>query len=729
MRQSLLALAISAALLAACSDSTPPAAPAPTTKPMADTSAQPATAAPAPANPLLGEWQTAHGAIPFDQIKLEHLAPALDAAIAEQRAAVSRIAADPAPASFVNTLEALERAGASLRRVTSVYGVYTSNLSSDEVRKLETEYNAKLSALATETLLNPQLFARVRAVYESAETQTLGAEAARLAEQTYQRFVQAGAALTDEQRTQVAELTQRESQLQTRFNQNLLRDTDAYKLVLEESDLDGLPPSERASAGQAATDAGMPGKYVYTLQRPSYEGFMTYATRRDLREQLYNAFTSRGDNGNDSDNNAVVAEIVKVRAERARLLGFDSHAAVVTAQSMAKTPAAALELLERVWQPALVQTRADAEALTALIKAEGADHALEGWDWRYYAEKLRQQRFALDPVEVAPYFGLDNMLNASFAVTQRLFGLSFRETKDVPVYHPDVRVFEVRDAEGNHRGLFYIDYFARSGKRSGAWMANYRPQQKLNGDIKAHVVNNLNVPKPPPGQPALVSLSEATTLFHELGHALHGLLSDVKYPSLSGTAVPRDYVEFPAQFLEHYVLQPAILKEFAKHVETGEPIPDELIAKLLKAETFNQGFATVEFVASALVDQRFHALTPDQAANIDPDAFERQVMTEIGALPQIPMRHRTPHFAHSFGGGYAAAYYAYMWSEVLDSDGFAAFEESGDIFDPATAARLKEHVYSAGNTVDWMTGYVAFRGREPAVEPLLRNRGLLNPSP
>lgn len=721
MRKLPLVLALSAALalIAACGSQTPPA-------PQAGEPSAGAAPVEAAGNPLFAEWTTPFAAIPFDQIRLEHIGPALDRAMQEQLEAVAAIVASSEAPTPGNTLEPLERSSAALRRAGAVYSVFAGNLSNEEVRKLETEYAPKLAAHQNRILLDPGLFARVKAIHESAETASAGAETARLAEQTYRRFVRAGAALDEEARAKVAALTQREAELMTRFNQNLLKDTDAFTLVLEESDLDGLPESLRQSAGQSASDRGQAGKFVFTLQRPDYESFMTFSTRRDLRERYFHAFINRGNNDNEFDNKATIAELVRLRVERAELLGFPSHAALVTADSMAQTPRAALDLLERVWTPALAQAGRDRADLEKLIRESGQDHPLEGWDWRFYAEKLRAERYAMDAAELAPYLGLENMLAASFAVSERLFGLRFSERKDIPVYHPDVRVFEVTGQNDVHVGLFYIDYFARQGKRSGAWMANFRPQNRLDGEVTAQVVNNLNVPKPPAGQPALISLTEATTLFHELGHALHGLLSDVRYPSLSGTAVPRDYVEFPAQFMEHYVTQPSVLKEFARHVETGEPIPDALIERLLASRQFNQSFATVEFVASALVDQRYHALTREQAADLDPAAFEREVLAELGAIEQIPMRHRSTQFSHIFGGGYAAAYYAYMWSEVLDADGFAAFEESGDIFDPETAGRLLRYVYSRGNTIDWMEGYRSFRGREPSVEPLLKGRGLLS---
>jgi len=695
---------------------------APNSAPLSET---PQAAAPAQvSNPFFAPWRSQFGAIPFDQIKLEHLAPALDSAMAEQLKAVDQITANTEPANFANTIAAIERAASSMRRVGSVYSVYTGNLSNDAVRALELEYSAKMAAHSNKIALNAALFARIQAVHAAAGVAGLSPEQARLTELALRRMVRAGAELNDAERAKVASLSEQESALMTRFNQNLLRDTEAFKLVLDEKDLSGLPSSVRAAAGQSGNDRSLPGKFVFTLQRPDYESFMAFSDRRDLREQYYRAFIARGDNGNEFDNKAIIAELVQLRAERSELLGFKNFAELATVDSMAKTPAAVLDLLERVWRPALAQTRKDADELQAQIERSGGKFKLAGWDWRYYGEQVRQRKFALDPAEVAPYFNLDGMLAASFAVTEKLFGLRFTERKDLPVYHPDVRVFEVKDQADQHVGLFYIDYFARQGKRSGAWMSNWRAQQRLDGEVTAHVVNNLNVPKPPAGEPALISITEAQTLFHELGHGLHGLLSNVTYPSLSGTSVPRDYVEFPAQFMEHYVLQPQVLKTYAKHAQTGASMPDALIERLLKAQQFNQGFATVEFVASALVDQRFHTLSFAQSRNLDVAKFERDAMQSLGALPQIPMRHRSPHFSHVFGGGYSAAYYAYMWSEVLDSDGFAAFLETGDIYHSATAKRLKEHVFSAGNSIDWMTGYKAFRGREPDVQALLKGRGL-----
>lgn len=675
-------------------------------------------------DPFAVESTYPFGAVPFDKVGPWHFPAAFDRAMAAQRDAVRRITMHRAVPTLQNVLEPFERSGLELDRIGSVFSVFTSNLSNDEVRKIQTEYSAKLTKHSTDILLDPDLFARIKAVHENADALQLDAEARRLASVTYDQFVRAGAALAPEARARVAELTQRESALQTKFGQNLLKDTDAFLLVLEEADLDGLTQAVREGAAETARVMGHAGKFVFTLQRPNVEDFLTYSTRRDLREKLYRAFINRGANGNEWDNRGLITELVAVRAERAAILGYASHAAYITDDSMARTPEAALDLLNRVWKPALQQAKAERDRLTELIVASGADHALEGWDWRFYSEQLRQAEYDLDPATLQPYMQLENIRAAAFYVAGRLFDLTFTERTDIPVYHPDVRVFEVKTSGGTHVGLFYCDEFARPGKRSGAWMSNLRPQSTLDGPVTAHVTNNLNLSKPPQGKPATISVTEAETLFHELGHALHGLLSNVRYPSLSGTAVPRDYVEFMAQFMEHYVTQAEILERFARHGETGEPMPTELRERFIAASRFNQGFATCEFLASALVDQMYHALSGDAAIGVDALEFEARAMKELGALEQIPMRHRSTQFSHVFAGGYSAGYYSYLWSEVLDSDGFAAFEETGDIFHAETAKRLKAHVYSRGNTVDWNEGYKAFRGKAPSVEPLLQNRGL-----
>lgn len=676
-------------------------------------------------NPLLCEPSGAFGAVPFDALRLEHFPPAFDQALAAQRAAVRAIVACDDPPTLANTLEAFERSGCALERVRSVFNVFTHSLADEEVRRVETEHSAKLAAHESALLLDQRLFARIAVVRANADALGLDAEARRLAEVTHDRFVRAGAELDADGRARIAALNQREAELKTRFAQNLQRETDEYLLVLAEEDLDGLPPTARASAAETARRAGRSGAFAFTLQRPSVEQFLTHSSRRDLRRRLFEAFNARGANGDAHDNRGLITELVALRAERAALLGHADHASFITADSMARTPAAAQDLLQRVWSPALEQARAERERLKALMLQDGAGDDLAGWDWRYYAERLRRSELDLDPSELQAYLPLNGLRAAAFHVAERLFGLTFSERDDVPTHHPDVRVFEVKDARGAHAGLFYCDDFARPGKNSGAWMSSLRSQSALDGPVTAHVTNNLNITKPPPGSPVTLSPTEARTLFHELGHALHGLLSDVRYESLSGTSVSRDYVEFMSQFMEHYLTEPEVLEAFARHVESGAPMPVELRERFIAASRFNQGFATCEFVASALVDQLFHGLQGEAARDVDPLAFEASALARLGALPEIPMRHRSAHFAHVFAGGYSAAYYSYLWSEVLDSDAFEAFNEAGDIFDPETARRLKAHVYSRGNTLEALDGYAAFRGRAPAVEPLLRNRGLI----
>ncbi len=678
-------------------------------------------------NPFFAPWSDPFGAVAFDRIKTEHYAPALERGMAEQRVEIDAIAANPEPANFDNTIAQLERSGRLLDRTTAVFLNMTSSMSDDAIRKIQSEYAPKLAKHQSDILLNPALFARVKAVYENGAALGLDAEQQRVAERWYVQMERAGAKLDGKQRARVAEIDQRLATLSTQFSQNLLADTAAWTLTLDsEDDFAGLPQSIRDAAAATAKQLGKTDALgVITLQRPSVEPFLTFSARRDLREQAWKAWIARGDNGNEYDNKPLIAEIVRLRAERARIMGYASHAHFVLADSMAGSPDVARTLMERVWEPALARAREEQRAMEALIADEGGSHDLEGWDWRYYAEKVRKQRYDISQDEVRDYFPIDQIIAAQFYVANRLFGLTFTERTDVPVYHPDVRVWEVKEADGRHVGLFYGDYYARPSKQSGAWMSSFRIQEKFDGAVSAHVVNVLSIPKAPDGQPTTVSFDDATTMFHELGHALHGLLSDVNFPSIAGTAVPRDFVEFPAQFMEHYLTEPEILRQFARHKTTGQPIPEPLMTRIIESQKFNQGFATVEFLASAFVDTEFHLLKPEQAAAIDAAEFERATLKRIGMLDDIAMRHRSPHFAHVFAGGYSAGYYSYMWSEVLDADGFEAFKETGDIFNRDVARRLREHVFAAGNRQPPMAAYVAFRGREPAVEALLRNRGFL----
>jgi peptidyl-dipeptidase Dcp len=522
----------------------------------------------------------------------------------------------------------------------------------------------------------------------------------------------------------MAEINEQLARLGTSFSHNLLGDEQAWFLELGEGDLDGLPDSFVAAARAAAEERGLSGRAVVTTSRSSVETFLKCSRRRDLREKVYKAFTARGDNGNANDNNAIILEILALREESARLLGYPTFAAYRFEDSMARTPEAARNLLERVWKPARARALADRDALQALIAEEGGNFTLAPWDWRYYAEKLRQIRADFDDDAIKPYLTLEGMIAAAFDCAHRLFGLTFSERKDIPVWHPDVRVWEVKDSAGKHQALFYGDYFARASKRSGAWMTSLRDQQKLDGDIAPFVVNVCNFARNAEGQPALLSPDDARTLFHEFGHGLHGMLSNVTYPSLSGTSVFTDFVELPSQLYEHWQEQPQVLRQFARHYQTDEPLPDDLLQRFLAARQFNQGFATVEFVASALMDLEFHS-QPVSAIR-DVKAFERAELEKIGMPAEISLRHRPTQFGHIFSGDhYAAGYYSYMWSEVMDADAFGAFEEAGDIFDSATAKRLHDAIYSSGGSRDPEEAYVAFRGRKPEPDALLRRRGLL----
>ncbi|MFD2184752.1 M3 family metallopeptidase [Rhodoplanes azumiensis] len=685
---------------------------------------QPSASASTPdANPFDLAWTAPFEAPPFEAIRPEHFEPAFDAALAAHRAEIEAIATDPAAPTFANTIAALERSGRALSKVSAVFHVLAGAHTNDALLTLERNLSPRLAAHANAIRTDGRLWARIVALGDGAE---LPPEDARVLERYRVTFRRSGAGLDAAAKARLAEITTRLATLGTTFSQNVLADEQSFVLVLnDEADLDGLSASAREEAKTAAAERGHPGKYAITLARSSVEGFLRSAERRDLREQAFKAWAARGESGGPTDNTAVIAETVRLRAERARLLGYDSFAAFRLEDAMAKTPEAVRALLDRVWTPARARALADRDAMQEMIRAEGGNFALAAWDWRFYAEKLRKARYGIDEEEVRPYLPLERMIAAAFDTAGRLFGLGFAERHDVPVWHPDVRVWEVTGPGGATVGLFFGDYFARSSKRSGAWMTSLRKQEKLDGTVLPLIVNVMNFAKPAPGEPALLSFDDARTLFHEFGHALHGLLSDVTYPTISGTSVATDFVELPSQLYEHWMEHSAVLKRFARHAVTGEPMPDDLIARLARARTFGQGFATVEYVASALVDLDLHVLSPEAAAEVDPKAFERDSLARIGMPEEIVMRHRTPHFTHVFsGGGYAAAYYSYMWSEVLDADAFAAFEETGDVFDPVVAKKLKDFVYAAGGARDPVDAYVAFRGRLPEADALLKKRGL-----
>ena len=683
--------------------------------------------APAPSteNPLLQAWMTPHETPPFDAIRPEHFLPAFEQAFADHAAEVAAIINDPTAPDFANTIVALERSGKLLSKVAAVFYDLVSAHSSPELLAIDSEVSLRQARHWNPILMNAVLFGRIALLHESRASLGLTSEQLRLLERTYTRFQRAGAGLDDAAKARMAEINERLAQLGTTFGHHLLGDEQAWFIELGEADREGLPASFIAAAEAAAAERGMPGKAIVTLSRSSVEPFLKDSSRRDLREKVFKAFIARGDNGNANDNNATIVEILALREERARLLGYPTFAAYRLADSMARTPEAVRDLLERVWRPALTRTLADRDEMQALIAEEGGNFALAPWDWRYYAEKVRRRRADFDDAAIKPYFALDNMIAAAFDCATRLFGITFNERKDVPIWHPDVRVWEVRDAAGNHKGLFYGDYFARPSKRSGAWMTSLRDQQKLDGDVAPLIVNVMNFSKGAEGQPALLSPDDARTLFHEFGHGLHGLLSNVTYPSLSGTSVFTDFVELPSQLYEHWQEQPQVLRQFARHYETGEPLPDDLLKRFLAARKFNQGFATVEFISSALLDLEFH--TQPAAASRDVRAFEQRELDKIGMPAEIVLRHRPTQFAHIFSGDhYAAGYYSYMWSEVMDADAFGAFEEAGDIFDPAVAKRLHDDIYSSGGAREPEEAYVAFRGRKPEPDALLRGRGLLD---
>ncbi|MFC2253222.1 M3 family metallopeptidase [Labrys portucalensis] len=677
----------------------------------------------ADANPLLARWSTPFEAPPFADIRTEHYHQAFETALAENRTEIDTIAGNEAEPSFDNTLAALERSGRSLDQVASVFFNLAGSNTNDELQAIEREMAPILSRHHTAIYLNDALFRRIDAVFARRAELGLSPEQARVLDRYHTAFRRAGAGRPEAVKQRLAAISERLASLGTQFGQNVLKDEKAWSMKLDgEADLAGLPDFLRSASAGAAGDRGESG-HVVTLSRSLIEPFLQFSARRDLRETAFKAWLARGEGGGETDNRALIAEMVALRAERARLLGYRTFAHYRLDDSMARTPEAALDLLRSVWQPARAQAERERAGLEALAAGEGDNIALQAWDWRYYAEKKRRQEFDLDEAELKPYLQLDKIIEAAFDTARRLFGITFTERKDVPVYHPDVRAFEAKDAGGASIGLFYGDYFARPSKRSGAWMSAFRSQERLNGAISPIIVNVMNFARGAEGEPTLLSFDDARTLFHEFGHGLHGLLSDVTYPLLSGTGVARDFVEFPSQLYEHWLEQPDVLQRYAVHYKTGEPMPKALLDRLLASRTFNQGFATVEYVSSALVDLEMHLL--DKAEGFDAGAFETKVLGEIDMPRAMVMRHRPPHFQHVFSGeGYSSAYYSYLWSEVLDADGFDAFVEAGDIFDGETARRLKQFVYAAGNRQDAAQAYRDFRGHDPKPEALLKKRGL-----
>lgn len=670
-------------------------------------------------NPFFQNWNTPFATPPFAQIRVEHFRPAYERAFAEHAREIAAIAENAAAPAFDNTIVALERSGRLLARIDLVFGNLAASDTNDALQSIERDLAPLHARHWNAIFLNAALFRRIDDIFIRREALGLDSESLRVLERYHLDFVRAGAKLGGEERKRYAQVSERLAELGTAFGQNVLADEQNFLLPLQESDLDGLPDFAREAAGGVAKERGTGAPYAITTSRSSAEPFLQFSDRRDLREKVFKALTARGDNDNAHDNKALIAEIVTLRAERAKLLGYSTFADYRLADTMAETPGNARILLDQVWAAARSRALEERDALQAVVAEEGSNFALAAWDWRYYAEKLRKERYDFDEAQIIPYLQLDRMIEAAFDTAHRLFELDFKERKDISVYHPDVRVWEVT-RRGEHAGLFFGDYFARPSKRGGAWMSSLRDQENIGGRVTPIIINTCNFPK---AKPALLNFDEAKTLFHEFGHALHGLLSNVRFPRLAGTNVARDFVELPSQIFEHWLEEPAVLEKFAVHVETGKPMPKALLEKLKAARNFNQGFATVEFLGSAFADLDFHALEKPSA--IDVTALEKQSMARIGMPGEIAMRHRPTHFLHIFDGdGYSAGYYSYMWAEVLDADGFRAFKEAGSAFDPATAKRLHDYIYSAGGTRDYAEAYRLFRGRDPKIDALLEGRGL-----
>lgn len=660
-------------------------------------------------NPLLETWKTPFGLPPFDRIKSEHFVPAYSEAMKKALAEIDAIANDTAAPTFSNVVEALEKHGELLKRVNGVFQNLTSSNTSDALQAAERDLSPKLAAHSSAIILNAKLFSRLDRVFEQRKTLNLNPEQVRLVERYHRRFVLSGAKLAPDAKKRLAEIDEQLATKTTQFTQNVLNDTKQFKLLLDK-------PEDRVGLPAGVTEI--------SLQRSSIEPFLMQSPRRDLREKAFRAWAKRGDNDNEFDNKALIRQILTLRLEKAKLLSYNTYADYVLDDVMAKTPAAASALMEKVWKPAVATAHREAAALAEAMRKDGVEGPLEAWDWRYYSEKVRLAQYDLNEESIKPYFTLEKMIDAAFYSAKQLFGIDFVPRKDLPVYDPDLRSWEVKGKDGKTIGIFYGDYYAKPNKNSGAWMSSFRDQQFFGGSVLPVVINNLNFNKPAKGEACLLTFDDAKTLFHEFGHGLHGLLSQVNYPYFSGTSVARDFVELPSQLFEYWASEKSILSKFAKHYKTGEAIPDALIQKMEKARNFNQGFAMVEFLSSGIVDMKWHLLT--EVKNLDIREQEEAWLKEIGMPREIIMRHRSPHFTHIFSNDYAAGYYSYLWAQVLDADAFEAFKEAGNPFDPATAARLYKYIYSAGGATDPMELYRSFRGRQPDPQALMRKLGFAN---
>ncbi len=674
-------------------------------------------------NPFFTEYTTPFGVPPFDKIEVAHYKPAFEKGMEEQKKEIDAIVNNPEEPTFENTIVALDRSGELLTKVMYAFSGQSSVNTTDEIQALEQELYPVLSAHSDDISLNPALFTRVKVVYDKQASMNLNKEQKKLLEETYKGFVRGGANLDADKQARLRELNEKISVLELTFGQNVLKETNAFKLVVDnKEDLAGLPESLIAAAAETAAADSMEGKWIFTLHNPSVMPFLQYADNRALREKIFKAYINRGNNGNGNDNKNVVKELVAARLDKAKLLGYEDFAAFVLDENMAKNEKNVYNLLDQIWTPALKKAKEELADINAEIKKDGKTFTAEGWDWRYYADKARQAKFNMDENEVRPYLELNHVREGAFYVANKLYGITFTEIKDIPKPDPDAFAFECKDKDGSSLGVLYMDFYTRPGKGGGAWCGGYRDQSYKDGKKVLPVVTTVfNFSKPAAGQPALLSADEAETVFHEFGHALHGLFADVHYTGVAG--VPRDFVELPSQVMEHWVFEPEVLKVYAKHYQTGEVIPQELVDKIVKSSKYGQGFATVEYLAASLLDMDYHTLK-EQLPGMDIEAFEAEAMNKRGLIRQIPPRYRTTYFGHTMEGGYTAGYYSYIWAEVLDADAFEAYKETGDIFNPEVASKFRKYVLTPGGIDDAMDMYKNFRGKEPGIEPLLKNRGL-----
>lgn len=675
-------------------------------------------------NPFLTDWDTPFGTPPFDKIKTEHYLPAYESALKAQNKEIDLILKNQSEPTFENTIVALDQTGELLNKVSRVFGAMNSAMSNEELQKIAKEISPKITKHKDDINLNKDLFKRVKAVYEKKNSLKLNTEQNKLLEKYYKNFVRGGINLKENVKEEFRKINEEIALLTLNFGENILKETNKFELVIDnEEDLSGLPESSIAGASETAKQKGYKGKWVFTIHKPSMIPFLQYSTKRDLREKIYRAYFMKGDNGDELDNKAIINKLINLRIKRANILGYKNHAEYVLEEQMAGKPEKVYDLLDKLWKPALKRAIAEKEDMQQLIYDEGNNFELEPWDWWYYAEKLKKAKYDLDESELRPYFQVENVISGVFGLATNLWGIQFEERNDIPKYHPEVKAFEVKEANGKHIGILYTDYFPRATKRAGAWMDEFRRQFKKNGEMVTPIIYNVgNFSKPTGDKPALLSIDEVHTLFHEFGHALHGLLSNCTYESVAATETPRDFVEFPSQVMENWALHPDVLKTYAKHYETGEVIPNELIEKLENSSLFNQGFETVEYLAAAILDMDYHTIS--ETKDIDVSEFEKASMDRIGLLKEIKPRYRSTYFNHIFAGGYSSGYYSYIWSAVLDADAFDAFVNTGNVYNQELAGLYRKHILASGGSDDSMELYRRFRGQDPSIEPLLARRGL-----